>query len=324
MIRTLTVGTVSITTAGILAIREYVGEDNFDRSLSFYRVAAPGYLIYKATDLSTRSLPPSERTAKFEELHKVWAPRALDKILELRGFYIKVGQMAASNIGNAFPDIWVRTMEILQDNVPHKDIDIVRATIERSYGKPMEEIFSSFEAEPLGAASIGQVHRATLLNQELESYIKYDNDSTVNSSTWSSIVLGWFSNSSSSKDGRDGPRSGKVVVKVQYPEVEARFEDDVKTITSFCRIAQPEHVKALNEIQKQFRSEFDYRLEAANLVEVRANLAEPFPQVDEQPPLLCSLIMLLFETRYFFILLMKTNRLSCQLLTLVCVVSMCW
>ena len=64
-----------------------------------------------------RNIRKAERDKKFEKLHKVWAPAALEKILELRGFYIKVGQMAATNIGNAFPDKWVRTMEVLQDNV---------------------------------------------------------------------------------------------------------------------------------------------------------------------------------------------------------------
>lgn len=73
-----------------------------------------------------------DRDRVFEVLHEEWAPKALAKILELRGFYIKVhksvfrfaqqlnltapssqvGQMAASNVGNAFPEKWVRTMEV--------------------------------------------------------------------------------------------------------------------------------------------------------------------------------------------------------------------
>lgn len=152
---------------------------------------------------------------------------------------------------------------MLQDNVPHKDIDSVRATIEDSYGRPMEEIFSSFDAEPLGAASIGQVHRAVLLESAKE--LKKNK-----SSKWSKL-LPWYEDESVD--------TTHVVVKIQYPEVEARFGDDVKTITSFCKIAQPEHVKALHEIRRQFLSEFDYRLEAANLKSVRDNLAIPFPNV---------------------------------------------
>jgi predicted unusual protein kinase regulating ubiquinone biosynthesis (AarF/ABC1/UbiB family) len=105
---------------GVVGVRETVGRDNFDRSVSFYRVAIPGWAVYKATDLASRSWPKAERDARFTELHRKWAPAALAKIIELRGFYIKVGQMASSNVGNAFPEEWVRTMEVLQDQVPHK------------------------------------------------------------------------------------------------------------------------------------------------------------------------------------------------------------
>jgi predicted unusual protein kinase regulating ubiquinone biosynthesis (AarF/ABC1/UbiB family) len=211
MIRRFALGTASVTTGGVIMIREYIGRDNFDRTISFYRVAAPGYIIYRITDYSTRSSPPEERSAKFAELHKVWAPRALDKILELRGFYIKVGQMAASNIGNAFPDIWVRTMEVLQDNVPHKDIDSVRATIESSFGRPMEEIFLSFEPRPLGAASIGQVHRATLMDGVGEWPDNEDKNAVT--SSWFSFLksyLHW-----SNKNGAHGKNKREVVVKIQ-------------------------------------------------------------------------------------------------------------
>lgn len=42
----------------------------------------------------------------WEELHKETSLKGLNKILELQGFYVKSGQMAAANIGNAFPPIW--------------------------------------------------------------------------------------------------------------------------------------------------------------------------------------------------------------------------
>jgi predicted unusual protein kinase regulating ubiquinone biosynthesis (AarF/ABC1/UbiB family) len=66
--------------------------------------------------------------------------------------------MAASNIGNGFPKIWQETMSVLQDECPSKPFDVV----ESEFGKPLKGIFSSFEERPIGPASIGQIHKATL------------------------------------------------------------------------------------------------------------------------------------------------------------------
>jgi len=42
----------------------------------------------------------------WHELDRDTSKGALDKILELEGFYIKCGQLCASNIGDAFPPVW--------------------------------------------------------------------------------------------------------------------------------------------------------------------------------------------------------------------------
>ena len=68
--------------------------------------------------------------------------------------------MCASNIGNAFPPIWQDTMSVLQDHVPPQDFSVIRQVIESELD--FENTFSTFETEPIGSASIGQVHRATL------------------------------------------------------------------------------------------------------------------------------------------------------------------
>ncbi|KAG7364386.1 2-octaprenylphenol hydroxylase [Nitzschia inconspicua] len=68
---------------------------------------------------------------------------------------------------------------------------------------------------------------------------------------------------------RDGT---PVVVKVRYPNVERILRGDVRTIKMFAQIAQPVHVPALEEIEKQFMTEFDYVQEAEQLNQVQANL----------------------------------------------------
>jgi aarF domain-containing kinase len=82
--------------------------------------------------------------------------------------------MCAANIGNAFPRIWQERMAILQDQCPSKPFHVVQRIIEEDYGKPLTAIFSSFDPTPIGAASIGQVHRATLHNgQEVVVKVSY-------------------------------------------------------------------------------------------------------------------------------------------------------
>ena len=48
------------------------------------------------------------------------------------------------------------------ERVPAQSTQLVRETIQRAYGKKVEEVFAEFDNKPVGSASIGQVHRATL------------------------------------------------------------------------------------------------------------------------------------------------------------------
>ena len=76
------------------------GNESLKRTASFYSLAIPAYLQYRYHML----IDSEEET--WEELHKETSLKGLNKILELQGFYVKSGQMAAANIGNAIPPIW--------------------------------------------------------------------------------------------------------------------------------------------------------------------------------------------------------------------------
>jgi aarF domain-containing kinase len=139
------------------------GSESLTRTASFYSLAIPSYLHYRYHQL----VDSSDFT--WEELHKETSARGLNKILELQGFYVKSGQMCAANIGNAFPPVWVDTMSVLQDECPAREFGVVKQIVEEEFatiGKKMDDVFDTFEKEPIGAASIGQVHRATLKTGE--------------------------------------------------------------------------------------------------------------------------------------------------------------
>ena len=92
------------------------------------------------------------------------APRAVRLRLaleELGPIFVKFGQAVSTRRDLLPPDI-ADELAKLQDRVPPFPAAIARALIEQAYGRPLTEVFASFEPEPLAAASIAQVHAARL------------------------------------------------------------------------------------------------------------------------------------------------------------------
>jgi ubiquinone biosynthesis protein len=79
--------------------------------------------------------------------------------------YIKLGQIVSSGQG-LFPDELVREFRQLRDRVPPEPFEVVRRVVEEDLGRPLEEVFASFERAPLASASIAQVHPAVLRTGE--------------------------------------------------------------------------------------------------------------------------------------------------------------
>lgn len=92
-----------------------------------------------------------------------YSERVREAITEVGTTFIKLGQILSTR-----PDVvgveLAEELSNLQSKTPPDDAAQVKALLERELGRPIDEVFSSFDEAPLASASIGQVHRATLLD----------------------------------------------------------------------------------------------------------------------------------------------------------------
>ena len=86
-------------------------------------------------------------------------------IEKLGATYIKLAQIISSGEG-LFPTELVNEFKKCRDQVPPQPWDTVKLIVEQDLGARLEDVFANFEQKSLAAASIAQVHRATLLTGE--------------------------------------------------------------------------------------------------------------------------------------------------------------
>lgn len=80
---------------------------------------------------------------------------------ELGLFFLKFGQVLAIR-RDILPAAYANELALLHDQLPAMDIGAVRAAVEDELGMPLSQVFASFDEVPLGAATIAQVHKASL------------------------------------------------------------------------------------------------------------------------------------------------------------------
>ena len=90
---------------------------------------------------------------------------------ELGPTFIKFGQIMSLR-PDLLPPPLLKELSKLQDEVPPVPLGEIQAVLEGGFAKPMDEVFSIFDAEPIAAASLSQVHRGVLKEEGLIVCVK--------------------------------------------------------------------------------------------------------------------------------------------------------
>lgn len=110
--------------------------------------------------------PFQSATTKDQELfdlHLKNAMRIVERSRELRGAFMKLVQMLSMR-DDIFPAEALNILSVVQSSVPPMAYDLIREQVKNELGKFPEQLFKNFEHEAFAAASLGQVHKATLKN----------------------------------------------------------------------------------------------------------------------------------------------------------------
>lgn len=206
------------------------------RFLLVTQVVARIYVGYKLIQLYARFIPQSGQEERYARHHRRSAELIYRTALRLEGWFVKACQFIGTR-ADILPKEYVEVLSRLHDQVPPRPFTVMKQRIEDELGKPIEAVFSSLIMEPIAAASLAQVHKATL------------------------------------HDGRC------VAVKVQYPDIAALVDLDMRNVTFFVEwLARLEprfdFRFVIKELRRYIPLELDFVHEAKNAEMVGKNFAE--------------------------------------------------
>lgn len=193
--------------------------------------------------IGLRSRAERTRSARLQRIAASFRTLAI----EMGGVLIKVGQFLSSRV-DVLPEEITKELAGLQDEVPAEAFVNIRRVIERELGSQLFERLVTIQEVPLAAASLGQVHRATL---------------------------------TALASGQTPADQLKVVIKVQRPNIETLIATDLEALRAVGRwlnrwppIRRRANIPSLlEEFTRVLYQELDYLAEGRNAETFASNLA---------------------------------------------------
>ncbi|XP_028082853.1 uncharacterized aarF domain-containing protein kinase 1-like isoform X3 [Camellia sinensis] len=143
----------------------------WQRSIQFWLRATDIYTGYKVFQLRVSfEKDVRKQEAMWERQHEFAADKLFHMCSDLGGFFLKVAQVIGKP--DLAPAAWVRRLVTLCDQAPATPLDVIQAVLENELGQCVDELFERFDADPIGSASIAQVHRARLKGDKTDVVVK--------------------------------------------------------------------------------------------------------------------------------------------------------
>ena len=226
----------AVTVAVVAAVaeqrhRSHLRTSRRARNADLAKLGASVGATYAST-AARKLFATAERRIELDKERELKTAEAVaERLGGMKGALMKLGQMA-SYVDEGLPAPLREALAQLQSNAPPMSSELAAEVIERDLGAPPERLFVEWDPEPIAAASIGQVHRAVVVD----------------------------------------PETGEeraVAVKVQYPGVGEAVAADLRNADLLGLVLKqgfggldPDDM--VDEIKERLTEELDYRLEVRN------------------------------------------------------------
>ena len=131
------------------------------RFLLVAQMVARSYGGYKFIQWSGRLVSRTGQAERYRRHHRRSAELIYRTALRLQGWLVKACQFIGTR-ADILPQEYIEVLSRLHDRVPPRPFAVIRKHLEAEIKQPLEKVFSSFTPEPIAAASLAQVHEATL------------------------------------------------------------------------------------------------------------------------------------------------------------------